>query len=307
MLSYILWPTMVGGPLALTAIAFGYDHSKIAALAIIYIGLAILVGVIERFFPHSPDWNLQDGQLAQDLGHTVIGSFIAPRLGDGVILALLATPQVMLANWYGDGIWPTHWPMLAQASLAVVLADFGGYWAHRLSHVVPFLWRFHALHHSPGRLYFINTGRFHPIDSLESTLMIAPILILLGASEEVMLWQVAVTNYIGVLSHCNIEMRFGFLNYLFNTPGVHRWHHSRLPEEADNNYGENIMIFDVLFRTHLNPDRPPPTELGIKATMPKGFLAQLLSPIHFVELEEEGARLRALEKDETDGLLPEET
>ena len=220
----------------------------------IYVGFAILVGVIEQFMPHNPDWNLRDGQLAQDLGHTLAGSVIAPRLADGLVLAVMVAPQLWLANAYGGGIWPTEWPLLGQAALAVVIGDLGGYWAHRLSHKIPFLWRFHALHHSPSKLYFINTGRFHPIDSIESVLMIAPILILLGATEEVMLWQIAFSNYVGILSHCNIEMRFGFLNYLFNTPGVHRWHHSRRSEEADNNYGENVMIYDLLFRTHLNPD-----------------------------------------------------
>ncbi|MCH7910550.1 MAG: sterol desaturase family protein, partial [Candidatus Hydrogenedentes bacterium] len=150
-------------------------------------------------------------------------------------------------------------------ALAAVIGDLGGYWAHRPSHTIPFLWRFHALHHSPSKLYFINTGRLHPIDSIEGVLMIAPILILLGATEEVMLWQIAFTNYVGLLSHCNIEMRFGFLNYLFNTPGVHRWHHSWLSKEADNNYGENIM-FTISSSGHTSTptDRRPWTSASMR-------------------------------------------
>ncbi|MBI2423307.1 MAG: sterol desaturase family protein [Candidatus Hydrogenedentes bacterium] len=291
---------LVSGALALTAYAFTFGYDKVITLAVIYVGFALLVGVIEQVMPHNPAWNLRDGQVMQDLGHTFVGSVLAPRLADGMVLALMAAPQVWLAEYYGGTLWPGGWPIAAQAALAIVLGDFGGYWSHRLAHEIPFLWRFHALHHSPLRLYFVNTGRFHPIDSMKSTLMIAPLLILLGAPEEVMLWQIAFTNYVGILSHCNIEMRCGCLNFLFNTPGVHRWHHSRLPREADNNYGENVMIYDLLFRTHLNPDRPPPVDLGIKAAIPSGFTAQLLSPLHFDALEAEGARLRALASLETD-------
>jgi len=292
-LSYILWPALLAGALAATYSAFHWHVNRIAALGAVYVGFAVLVGIIEQIMPHYRPWNRNDGQVPRDLGHTLLGSIVAPRVADGLVLAAVTAPQVWLAAWYGRDVWPAHWPIGAQVALAVVLGDFGGYWAHRLAHTVPFLWRFHALHHSPGRLYFVNTGRFHPIDSAKSTLLIAPVLVLLGAPEEVMLWQVAVTNYIGILSHCNIEMRLGFLNYLFNTPGVHRWHHSRVPAEADNNYGENVMLYDVLFRTHLNPDRPAPVDLGIKAAMPAGFVAQLLSPIHFRRLEEEGARRRS--------------
>jgi len=262
-------------------------------LGAVYVAFAIFVGAIEQIWPHYRPWNRNDGQVARDLGHTLLGSIIAPRLADGLVLAAMTAPQVWLAAWYGGGLWPVHWPLAAQVAFAVLLGDFGGYWAHRLAHTVPFLWRFHALHHSPARLYFVNTGRFHPVDSAKSTLLIAPVLVLLGAPEEIMLWQVAVTNYVGILSHCNIAMRLGPLNYIFNTPGVHRWHHSRIPAEADNNYGENTMVWDVIFRTHLNPDRPAPVDLGIKAAMPAGFIAQLLSPIRFRALEAEGARQRA--------------
>lgn len=292
LLSYVLWPLFLAFGLLCTYLGFSMGVHPVPVLAVVYIMLALAVFLFERIMPHNPDWNIDDGQMANDFVHTIIGTVITPRIMDGIILAVLTAPQVWLAGLNDSGIWPTQWPMAVQVVLAVVLADFGDYWAHRFSHTVPFLWRFHALHHNPRRLYFFNTGRFHPVDMIESIVMIAPILILLGASEEVMMWQIAVTNYVGLLSHCNIEMRFGFLNYLFNTPGVHRWHHSALPAEADNNYGGNTMLWDLLFGTHLNPDRPPPTELGIKALLPDGIIGQLMSPLHFAEHEAKGESVR---------------
>jgi len=92
------------------------------------------------------------------------------------------------------------------------------------------------------------------------------------------LWLSAVTAYIGMLTHCNVDMKFGWLSYVFNTPGLHRWHHSRDLREGNKNYGENLMIWDHIFRTWINPNRRPPANIGIPEAMPAGFLAQLAWP-----------------------------
>ena len=73
-------------------------------------------------------------------------------------------------------------------------------------------------------------------------------------------------------------MRFGPLNYLVNTPALHRWDHSRDPSEGNRNYGENLMLFDLLLGTFLCPARRPPVDIGIVGDMPASFGAQLLAP-----------------------------
>ena len=50
-------------------------------------------------------------------------------------------------------------------------------------------------------------------------------------------------------------MRFGWLNFVFNTPGLHRWHHSMDLREGNKNYGENLVCWDLLFGTFANPER----------------------------------------------------
>ena len=110
-----------------------------------------------------------------------------------------------------------------------------------------------------------------------------PLLYLAGAPAEIILWISAVTAFIGMLTHCNVEMRFGPINYLFNTPELHRWHHSRDLEEGNKNYGENLMIFDLLFRTYFNADRRPPANIGIDDPMPANFLGQLVQPFKRAE------------------------
>ena len=74
------------------------------------------------------------------------------------------------------------------------------------------------------------------------------------------------TAFIGMLTHCNVEMRFGPLSWWFNTPELHRWHHSRDLSEGNKNYGENLMVWDHLFGTFFNTrtKRPPQTSGSAK-------------------------------------------
>jgi sterol desaturase/sphingolipid hydroxylase (fatty acid hydroxylase superfamily) len=162
--------------------------------------------------------------------------------------------------------------------IGLVVAEFGLYWAHRWMHEVPVMWRFHAVHHSVKRLWFWNTGRFHFGDTLISVVFGLGTAILVGLPADIIVWVSVITSYVGLLTHCNIEMRFGWLNYLFNTPGLHRWHHSMVPEEGNRNYGENLMLFDQLFGTFSNPERRPPREIGIRDEMPATLRGQIAYP-----------------------------
>src|SRR5690606_14173928 len=101
-----------------------------------------------------------------------------------------------------------------------------------------FLWRFHSVHHSVGKLWIVNTGRFHFMDSLIKIVVSMVILVALGAPMEAIKWLMAVTAFVGMLTHCNVEMRFGppgifSLSWWFNTPELHRWHHSRRLRESN--------------------------------------------------------------------------
>ena len=83
-------------------------------------------------------------------------------------------------------------------------------------------------------------------------------------------------------------MRFGVLSYIFNTPELHRWHHSMDLSEGNRNYGENLAVWDLLFGTYHNPrHRRPPTVIGIPERMPADFLGQLAAPFRFQRLQRE--------------------
>lgn len=275
-IAWTAWPGLLAACLAVTA--YGFEQGQpVLYFNIAYFCLAVILLVLERLMPHERVWLRHDGQILPDIAHTLAskGTVQALVLFGGVIGI---THYVTPAFEPGYGLWPRDWPMWAQALLGVVVAEFGLYWGHRLAHEWPFLWRFHAVHHSVTRLWIVNTGRFHFVDSLKSILMGMAILLALGAPLEVVTWLSAVTAFIGILTHCNVDMRFGPLSFVFNTPELHRWHHSRDLREGNKNYGENIMLWDIVFGTYFNENRRPPVRIGIDDDMPASFYGQLIWP-----------------------------
>lgn len=281
LISWVSWPGLFTICMLITW--FGAQQGWLLLyFNIAYIFLMLSLFFLERWMPHEREWHNPDGQTLASILHTLSskGTVQGILIFGGVIgLAELITPL----SQEGYSIWPRDWPMWAQVCLGVVSAEFGLYWAHRLAHRTEILWNFHAIHHSVTKLWFVNTGRFHFIDSLVSIILGLSILLSMGAPMEVVQWMSAITAFIGMLTHCNVEMRFGPLSYIFNTPELHRWHHSKDLHEGNKNYGENVMIWDLLFFSYFNEKRRPPVDIGIKEKMPPKFRHQILWPFVSVE------------------------
>ena len=276
-IAWTAWPGLLAICIAISAYGFAVDHPALF-FNVAYAFLAVCLFTLEQTMPHERAWNENDGQTFANIAHTLTSK--------GVVQSLVVFSAVIGLTVYitpvtepGYGIWPRSWPMTAQVLLAVVVAEFGFYWAHRVAHEWPWLWRFHAVHHSVTRLWIVNTGRFHFVDSFKSILIGMAILLALGAPMEVLTWLSAITAFIGMMTHCNVDMRFGALSWWFNTPELHRWHHSKDLREGNKNYSENIMLWDHVFGTYYNSrDYRPPADIGIKEAMPPGFVQQLVWP-----------------------------
>ncbi len=284
-LDYLLWPAILCGGLA--AMHYGIARNQgPMVFNIAYLCIASFLFFLERARPHERKWQESDGQFWQDLAHTLTTKVLVQV----IIISLINFGIVhQLGDRESAGIWPGDWPMAAQVALGLVVAEFGLYWAHRIAHEWMPLWHFHAVHHSPQRLWFFNTGRFHFVDTIKSMLLGAPLVALAGAPGDVLLWGSAITAFIGILTHCNVQMRFGWLNYVFNTPGLHRWHHSMDLREGNKNYGENLMIWDLVFRTYFDDKtRRPPAEIGIREAMPVKFIDQLAAPFRWRHYQQKG-------------------
>jgi sterol desaturase/sphingolipid hydroxylase (fatty acid hydroxylase superfamily) len=241
-------------------------------------GLAFL---FEWAIPYRQEWSQSHGDEWTDAGH----AFLSGPPSD-LIRGAMVGGMVALATWIsahaGGGIWPTSWPLALQVVLALVVAELGNYWAHRLQHST-WLWRFHAIHHSAPRLYFFNSLRIHPGDHVSSAIFSLAPLALLGAPLPALVLFACVSGAHMLMQHANVDVRLGPLNWVLSMAEVHRWHHSRRFEEMNANYGGVLLIWDLVFGTRFfPPDRriEPEDVVGLADVpeFPTRYLAQLAAP-----------------------------
>ena len=239
---------------------------------------AVAVTGLEWKYPYRRQWRPNTQELAQDALYMALLQGVLPKLL--VVLVTLMFAQLLgVREMVIEGWWPTHWPVPLQALLMMVLADGLRYWLHRWAHEWEPLWRFHAVHHSPHKLYWLNVGRFHPVDKGLQVFLDTLPFVLLGVQEEVLGLYIACYAINGFFQHCNIDVRMGILNYIISGPELHRWHHSILKAESNHNYGNNLIIWDLLFGTWYLPKEVDVQELGlVNRKYPTMFLRQMTVP-----------------------------
>jgi len=265
--------------LAITAFlwanANGYPKWVSAYLPVIFCA-AIVLPLLERSMPHRRDWRPDWKEWNTDALYAVIIQIAMPPL-----LALLVVLGLsdLTRPYLHSTFWPHHWPILAQGVLMVLLVDLMRYWVHRFAHTNPTLWRLHAVHHSPDKLYWLNTARFHPLEKvLQFTFDSLPF-ILLGVNEYVLAFYFVCYAVNGFYQHSNVHLRLGPLNYVFSTAELHRWHHSKILQEANHNYSNTTIFWDLVFGTYYRPRDRRLGRTGIQNDRyPMSFGRQLLGP-----------------------------
>lgn len=243
----------------------------------VFIG-ALMVTLLELRFPNEAKWKPGRYEVGQDAMYMVLVQMLVPKLlAFAVVLSVIDAVGQSNAPFFNG--WPQGLPIGVQAVMMILGADFLRYWLHLASHKIPWLWRLHAVHHSPKRLYWLNVGRFHPIEKALQFLLDTLPFILFGVSEAVVSLYFVFYAINGFFQHSNIKLRFGLLNYVISSAELHRWHHSRLAKESNTNFGNNVIIWDLLFGTRFLPNERTVGELGLKNRhYPGCFVDQLMTP-----------------------------
>lgn len=277
--SWLVFPAtlvaLLGG--GVWAIANDYPPSLVVGVGT-FVSL-VLVLVLERALPYKKEWNHSQGDLGADVLYLPcyfgINALIQPAVAAGIVVL-----GAMLAESFGAGLWPSDWPLLAQFLLACIVVEFFDYWPHRWLHEVPLLWRFHAIHHNPKRLYWLNATRAHFGEVVFRGVFNAVPLALAGAGAEVLALIGLANSVLGLFQHANINFKLGPLSWVFSVGEMHRWHHSLRISEANHNYGSNLLIWDVVFGTrYRDTGRSGPEQLGIADdNLPSNWLSQLWVP-----------------------------
>ncbi len=289
---WVAFPLILGSAL-LAALYLEPRLGAPVALLLAQGGAGIVIIVSEHLLPFRRDWNRSHGDLVTDICHAVVSGLGTTRLMRPLAIAFGVAAAAMLSRAWQGTIWPTEWHPLTQLALALVIAELPQYWLHRWQHERDWLWRFHTIHHSAPRLYWLNAARFHPVDlSLLYLVGYIP-LAFLGCPESTIMLFGLFDAVFGMLQHCNIDVRLGVLNRIFSMAEPHRWHHSLELREANTNYGSNLIVWDLLFGTFFLPQpQDAPAEIGISALprFPSGYGAQLLAPFRWRHIQVEAGK-----------------
>jgi sterol desaturase/sphingolipid hydroxylase (fatty acid hydroxylase superfamily) len=223
----------------------------------------VILAVFERILPYDADWNRSRGDIKADVLSLVTVAFgvetIFKVAGPLAVIAILSSLHLP-PEWH---VFPRHWPLWAQAALVIGFIELVKYWFHRLGHESPLWWQLHSVHHAVKRVYLLNGFRIHPLYHLFTYLLGYFPCILLGAPPETLMVHTVALGIAGCFQHCNVDLKYGFLNYVFSTNEIHRWHHANNVEEGNKNYGAILSVFDVLFGTYYNVPGASPKVIGM--------------------------------------------
>lgn len=276
MFAYCIYPLLVLGSLAIFHCIYNVQgwHLLLATyIPVLIAALAIIL--LEHYLPYRSNWKPSISSILQDFLYTVLIQTILPKLlvfTFGVFIVYFFHTQGIFAD-----VWPHHHNIYLQVLYVTILAELGRYWLHRLAHEWRPLGLFHAIHHSPEQLYWFNVSRFHFLDKSLQLLFDTIPFILFGVQPEVFAAYYVFYAVNGFLQHCNINLKYGFLNYVISGAELHRWHHSRKMSESNNNYGNNLIIWDLVFGSYYLPRDREVGELGIKS-FPKKIWDQFMWP-----------------------------
>lgn len=218
--------------------------------------LFAIFGTLETLFPLR-EVRFDSKEVFFGLFFTLLNPVFMP-----VIWYVLFYPLFQLKITLGGFIPSLSLPV--QILVIFISTEFFRYWLHRLQHEIPWLWKFHAVHHCMPSYYAFNQYLSHPIDYfIRNVLSYTPLIIFdFSPTAMVMAQTLSVTG--GMLSHTNFSLDNGIWNKVVATYQVHRWHHSYLPQEANTNYGVAILLWDHLFGTYFYPQDRVVDKIGIE-------------------------------------------
>ena len=200
----------------------------------------------------------QDKLVLRDVTSTLVNLW-------GTIPAMTAvfTPVVLFAPelFFGRSLFfdssEQLGPFWLQLILVMLLYSLLKYLIHRLQHKVQFLWELHSYHHSVTDLRASNTFVSHPIDFALRNVLPPVVLGIVGFEPTAIVFGTGILIVTATLSHCGAGLHAGWLNAVFVTPEIHRWHHSADVPKGHRysvNYGVGFIVWDRLFGTFYLPE-----------------------------------------------------
>lgn len=245
------------------------------------LGSTVIFIVIEKLMPLYKTQPVFRIEWQTDFTHFIVNHFIV-----GLVLL---TVNFLIHRLFGWAVYAPLQKFIANLPFAIELfaiilvADLVQYFTHRAYHEVPFLWRFHAVHHSTKVLDWMAGSRQHIFELIFTRVLVLGTIYVLGFSKHVMDLYIIIVGFQAVFNHANVRLPAIFakapLKWLIVTPDFHHWHHSSDQAALDRNYAAHFAFIDYIFRTAVKSDERFPKDYGVLGDyMPEGFVRQQMFP-----------------------------
>ncbi|WP_085901588.1 sterol desaturase family protein [Kiloniella majae] len=235
--------------------------------------------VLERAFPVAPLINSGGWfekyfpiRVRRNIGLWFCNLILSPL----VVIPMTAWAAAHIVGWR-----PEFLSGSAGLIFDLILLDCLIYWWHRLNHELPFLWRFHEIHHLDMNLDTTSALRFHFGEVLLSAFMRVFVVIIF----DITLISIIIFEVILLIStlfhHSNVRLPDQFekaLSLVIITPAIHWIHHHALRNDTDSNYGTVFSFWDKIFRSKSSTQRVRKMQIGVEGAQDKIFAELLKRP-----------------------------
>jgi sterol desaturase/sphingolipid hydroxylase (fatty acid hydroxylase superfamily) len=222
--------------------------------------IATLFINVELFFRLKKDQGILRRDWQVDLAH-----YVANHMFNGLLVVALFVPAQALEKWLNLQEVQAFFSSLylpLQVLLIMFFTDLAQYWVHRAFHQVPWLWRFHRIHHSVEVMDWLAGSRLHIFDVVVTRSISLVPMVLLGFSPEAINIYLPILALQSVFIHCNLQFEFAALQRIVTTPKYHHWHHTSDPGCIDRNFAISLPILDKIFGTYYSPPGAWPKQYG---------------------------------------------
>lgn len=211
-----------------------------------------------------------------DLKHFFVSHAGVQLLSFGAMIPIQALFSWMLDFGFQKSV--AAQPLWLQFIEILLAVDLMTYWVHRTFHKTPWLWNFHAIHHSSRQLDWLAGSRMHVVDVLATRAAGFLPVFVLGFAPAALYAYLVFVSFHAVYIHANVRWRWPGLRWVIATPEFHHWHHTSDEEGIDKNFAGFLPVWDLLFGTAHQPDHWPGNYGTVKFQPPETYVGQLLYP-----------------------------
>ncbi len=241
-----------------------------------FIFVALIFIPLERFFALHKEQRVFRKGWFNDVIHFFVNQFLIQAGVFIIAVVLLIIFRKAIDSSFQASV--AAQPKWLQFIEALLIAEIVAYWMHRLAHTLPWLWKFHSVHHSIEEMDWLASARLHPVDQIITKVAVGIPLYLMGFTAETFGLYLVLGTLQAIFLHSNVRIKFGPLRWLIGTPEFHHWHHSNEVAAYNKNFAGQLPLLDLLFGTLHLPKGRMPEKYGINQPIPHNYLKQLAYP-----------------------------